>query len=391
MTNAFDGAGVVARANAAVKAVADLGGMTKLTAAEQAKYNAILQQGMDIYTARGREAPAALAAEAAAAKQATATATEFSSALGNIPGLLTNIAGSLGIAFSIGGLVSAVKSTVQWGTDLENTATGIGMNTEQLQRLQFAWKTTGASEQAGLNAIQMMLERIGAGTADAAIARLGLNLQRIETLRPDEQFLAITSALAQVTSETDRAALGAEIFGKGWKSIMVSVANGMAAMAAQAPVLADAEVAQLARIQGAFENLKARAEVFFGASVAGIADIAAEIDKHPALQRLMAAAQAGAQAGPGGVGLPGYLIRQAVPESRTLYHDRRRPGPADAAQHGDGRGDQERTRLVGLRGLGPDGGRGPTWPPSIALPRRSRGGIRPSRTPLRRCAPRSPA
>ena len=269
MSNAFDGSSVVARANAAVKAVADLGGMTKLTAAEQARYNAIIQQGMDIYAARGRVAPAALAAEAAAAKQATATASEFSSVLGNVPGLLMGIAGSLGIAFSVGGIVSAIKSTMQWGEDLENTATALDMNVGQLQRLEFAWNTTGASAEKGIGAIQMMLQRIGAGTADAAIQRLGFSVYAIEQMSPADMFLTLTGALSQVTSETDRAALGAQVFGKGWKTIAVSVANDMAKVAEQAPALADAQVRELARAQQAWERLSMSVKVYFGLLVAG--------------------------------------------------------------------------------------------------------------------------
>jgi hypothetical protein len=57
MSNAFDGSRTLAQAGAVVGAIMQIGDVTKLTAAEQAKANTILEEGLAKYQALGREAP----------------------------------------------------------------------------------------------------------------------------------------------------------------------------------------------------------------------------------------------------------------------------------------------------------------------------------------------
>jgi hypothetical protein len=69
MSTAFDGSRIIGQAGAVVGAILQIGDVTKLTAAEQAKANAILQEALEKYRALGREAPPGMTSLAAVLKQ----------------------------------------------------------------------------------------------------------------------------------------------------------------------------------------------------------------------------------------------------------------------------------------------------------------------------------
>src|SRR5205085_12125087 len=75
--DAYDGSRIIAQAGAVAAAIQNAGGVTALTAAEQTKANAILEQAIQKYDLLGKEAPAGLRELAAATKQ-THEATEAS-------------------------------------------------------------------------------------------------------------------------------------------------------------------------------------------------------------------------------------------------------------------------------------------------------------------------
>ena len=104
MDSAYSGASTIAAANAATKAVMDIGGVTKLTEAEQRRLNATLTEGIAKYQALGKTAPP----EMIALRDATARAnTEVEKS----PGLLDRMKGS---SVALGAAIGTFMGNVAW-------------------------------------------------------------------------------------------------------------------------------------------------------------------------------------------------------------------------------------------------------------------------------------
>ncbi len=84
MANGYDGSRIISQAGATAAAIQQIGGVTKLTEAEQARANAVIEQALDKYRALGKEAPPGLQDLADSTKRVGVAATETD---GRISGL----------------------------------------------------------------------------------------------------------------------------------------------------------------------------------------------------------------------------------------------------------------------------------------------------------------
>ena len=245
-------------------AVEKLGGVTNVTAANQARVNKELQAAIAHYQQIGRTAPTAMLELEKATRQAETRVSSMSSVVGKFGPMLLGM-------FSVGAVTSGVRSLVQWADDLDEVSQGIGVNVVSLQKLQYAWSTTGSSMEAGIKAIQAMGEGISDGSARKAIEKLGLDFEAIKRMAPEQQFSTITGALRGVTDEALYWEIGADIYKKSWKSLGISVKNDMAGVMAQAKALTEEEIRSIAALQGAWEAFALRSKVLAGQIVGGLA------------------------------------------------------------------------------------------------------------------------
>lgn len=91
MSNAFDGSRIISQAGAVVGALLQIGDVTKLTAAEQARANAILTEALDKYKALGREAPPGMSSLAAATKANVQPTNDLHKAFSAFDGVLATL------------------------------------------------------------------------------------------------------------------------------------------------------------------------------------------------------------------------------------------------------------------------------------------------------------
>lgn len=243
-------------------AVKELGGAQRLTASEQARVNGVLTEAIAKYKVLGQTAPAALRELEEATRKVEQKQSLLSTALGKFGPMLA-------ATFSVGAIAGGLRSLVTWADDIDEVSTGLGVGVEWLQKYQHAWATTGSSVQAGIRAIQTMQEKLADGTSRAAIGRLGLDFNRIRQLAPERQFEEITAALADVTDEARQSADGADIFGKAWKSVGISVKNGMQEAAAGARALTEEEIRNIAALQAKWEGFLLWLKVSAGKVVSG--------------------------------------------------------------------------------------------------------------------------
>jgi hypothetical protein len=113
------------------------------------------------------------------------------------------------------------------------TAGSLDMGVEALSRLRFAADLSGSSAGA-MDAALVKMQRsigdatMGSGEAAKALKDLGLNAQQLAAMGPEQAFLTIADSLNRVEDSSQRAALGADIFGKQFSDPSSGIANVVA-------------------------------------------------------------------------------------------------------------------------------------------------------------------
>lgn len=143
MGDAFSGRKVISEATLAVKAIQDIGGVTKLTESEQKKLNATLTEAVAKYTVLGKEAPKALTDMQKATAQTEKSTGGLSSTLSTMgQTILSTAAGffTAQVAFNavkgaVGALVDELKTITVHGAAVADVADNFDHLTEQSGRL----------------------------------------------------------------------------------------------------------------------------------------------------------------------------------------------------------------------------------------------------------------
>src|SRR5690554_1468903 len=133
-------------------------------------------------------------------------------------------------------LVGIAKKTAEAGDQIQKMALRTGFSTEALSELKHAAELSGTSLEGLENGVRRMqrsildLER-GLATQTEAFAKLGLEIEDLQGLSPEEQFNKITSALADVEDETRKAALAQQIFGRSGTDLLPMLSEGSEGLA----------------------------------------------------------------------------------------------------------------------------------------------------------------
>lgn len=129
-------------------------------------------------------------------------------------------------ATALGG--SAYKmamSTAEQADYIDKLSERTGINREELQRWKHAADQSGASVDSFKNGIKKMTDTIdsanqGSATAQTALERLGLSLDDLNGMTTEQQFDAITAALADMEEGAERNAIGNDLLGKTYTEML---------------------------------------------------------------------------------------------------------------------------------------------------------------------------
>lgn len=106
-----------------------------------------------------------------------------------------------GAALAVGVLTRYTAAQAQVAQQLDNTSQAIGVNAQRLQELQYAFERVGIDGDKTGDLLKDVADKIGdaytngGGEAKDAIDTLGLSLNDLIRMSPDEQLLAIADAL----------------------------------------------------------------------------------------------------------------------------------------------------------------------------------------------------
>lgn len=172
---------------------------------------------------------------------------EFNKGLGQVKSSLGGVGAALAGAFSVAGIVNAGDRAVEAASRIADLSARVGISAEAMQRLDFAATQSGSSFEAVSSSIGIMADKLtnGSNNTKDALARMGLGLEELRAMSPDQAFIAISNALAGMTDETLRLDAGRELLGRGFQQLLPAMRNGFMEVGAQAPIMSNQVVASM--------------------------------------------------------------------------------------------------------------------------------------------------
>lgn len=243
----MSGQGLFKAANQVTAALIDMGGATKLTAAEQDRANAILERAIEKYKVMGMTAPPAMLEMAAATKKQTSAWQEFtgsfnvedaiSNPIGTAKNALSALASTMGTtavaALTMATAVVAVGTAVfklaidaaKVGAELDDMADKTGLSVPALSKLQNAAAVAGTSLQAMTDIIFKLERGLAAGGKEfeEGLQKIGTSTAELKAAGPDHYLELVAQGLKNLEDPTERAAAGTAILGKGYKDVAASL------------------------------------------------------------------------------------------------------------------------------------------------------------------------
>lgn len=139
----------------------------------------------------------------------------------------------------MGGLLGASGVFASMGDSMAKASQRTGVGVERLSELAYAAEQSGAdlgTLETGLRRMQKTIAEAAAGSqsAEEALAKLGLSIEQLAGLSPDQQFMLIADRLAKLADPTERAAAAMELFGRSGTQLLPLVADGAAGIEALA-------------------------------------------------------------------------------------------------------------------------------------------------------------
>ncbi len=158
---------------------------------------------------------------------------EFQSNLNAIQKQMTALAKPLA---AIGGALTAalgfsVKSFAQTGEEIGRMSRQTGFSTEMLSKLKYAAESSGGSIDEIVTSsknLSLALVDAGQGSQKAvnAFRSLGLNYREIRAMAPEQQFMVVASALADVGDQALKTSLAQDLFGRSGYALLPMLAGG---------------------------------------------------------------------------------------------------------------------------------------------------------------------
>ena len=149
---------------------------------------------------------------------------------------LTKRVGVLAGAFGLGALGASLRKNLNQIDLLAKNADKIGITTEAYTELNYAVSQTSALTDQQFNmALQRMARKLGdaelgLGETGKQLEAMGISLEEISKLRPDQQFLMIADAVRKLDDDQKQLAATAKIFDSDAAAIVTTLQKGSEAI-----------------------------------------------------------------------------------------------------------------------------------------------------------------
>jgi hypothetical protein len=183
---------------------------------------------------------------------------------------ISQIASAFAGAFVFKELAGVFESTLSHIEDLTAASEKFGTTLANFQKLEYLAKQAGVPVDTITIALKNLGKNIGFATAEQplkemadAFDRLGVSATTLKGLAPDKQFIAIATALGQISDANERDALASKILGKSWTDIAAIAATNIPQAAARFDTLKTALSETQKESIKTFTQVKADTETLF--------------------------------------------------------------------------------------------------------------------------------
>ena len=194
-----------------------------------------------------------------------------------------------GIGIAADAFASASRAALSYAASVSHSvdatqdlAERTGMGVESLQALQFAAKLSGVENVT--TAVQKLGLAIGQAAESGnmeAFTRLGLNFQELQSMAPEDQFRAISFAIAALPSEAERAAAAVKIFGRSGVELLPLFNKNLAEAEARARrlgiVLSEQQVGAIADMNDSLDVVRKTFDGIIGQVISYLAPAVTEV------------------------------------------------------------------------------------------------------------------
>jgi hypothetical protein len=166
-------------------------------------------------------------------------------------------------------IAGAARQAVEAASTIADAASRAGVSaTESFQRVKFAVEQGGSSVEALGAAFKTMSGHLVDGDKGtvAALDALGLNLEALQQMSPDQAFNTIADAIAKVPDPMRQSAIAVDLFGKSGNELLPAIKAGITEVGKAAPIMREQTVRALEEAgdqweatQQRLQNLKAEA------------------------------------------------------------------------------------------------------------------------------------
>jgi len=210
------------------------------------------------------------------------TATAIKAVEGSLKGLQQNasaVGSAMKTMFGAIGLtagISMVKDMAKMGEELSRLSASSGIAASTLSELQYAAEKSNLPFESLANAIGKMNKSIGEAqsgskTANGALAALGVSMEQLKKLSPEQQFVLLVGQLGKLKTESEMASVGADIFSKSVADIIPLAKQGAGSIKtmmeqgkALGLTLSEIQISDLADVDDQIDAMSASWRTFSG-------------------------------------------------------------------------------------------------------------------------------
>lgn len=134
------------------------------------------------------------------------------------------------------GLVAVAKSTANAGDEIQKLSQRLGSSTEFLSQMRLGTDLTGVSFKTFTTGIQRMTRRLaeaaatGKGEAVPALEALGVSIESIKDLAPEDQFKLLADAMEGIESQGEKVRIAMKLFDTEGVALIQTMQGGSKAI-----------------------------------------------------------------------------------------------------------------------------------------------------------------
>jgi hypothetical protein len=158
---------------------------------------------------------------------------DWKKSFGNIEKSIASMGTKMAV---VGATISAaigmtVKSYADAGSAIYDLSQKTGIGAETISKLKYAAEQTGSSVEALGTASKILSgvifdASLGMKSQQDRLKALNLDYKNLINLKPEEQFMTVANSIADLTNETEKAALAQDMFGRSGTDLLPMLADG---------------------------------------------------------------------------------------------------------------------------------------------------------------------